>query len=127
MPYCCRHVCAILYAIAKTGWTTKRLTKSTAMTDEIRLSPEQSPVQSAAIDKLEIDRMKQEALSVLGDLWDQASDDGLNMECLSHAALFQALSSLVLVYGEENVAKFCSALPNKVLCGNYTLERSALQ
>ncbi|PLW77720.1 hypothetical protein C0081_08970 [Cohaesibacter celericrescens] len=72
---------------------------------------------------LEIDRQKQQALSILGDVWDQASDDGMNIDCLSHAALFQALSSLVLAYGEESVAKFCNDLPNRIMCGDYSLER----
>ena len=72
---------------------------------------------------LDIDRQKQQALSILGDLWDQASDDGINIDCLSHAALFQALSSLVLAYGEESVANFCKALPDHILCGDYSLER----
>nr|WP_321456872.1 hypothetical protein [uncultured Cohaesibacter sp.] len=74
-------------------------------------------------DACDIDRQKQQALSILGDVWDQASDDGVNIDCLSHAALFQALSSLVLAYGEETVAKYCSELPNRVLCGDYTLDR----
>ena len=75
------------------------------------------------IDTVEIDRQKQQALNLLGDLWDQASDDGVDMDCLSHAALFQALSSLVLAYGEESVAGFCDKLSNRVLCGDYSLER----
>ncbi|WP_319414578.1 hypothetical protein [uncultured Cohaesibacter sp.] len=74
-------------------------------------------------DMREIDKQKQQALCILGDLWDQASDDGLNIDCLSHAALFQALSSLVLAYGEESVAEFCSDLPSRILCGDYTLDR----
>ena len=73
--------------------------------------------------EVEVDRQKQQALSILGDLWDQASDDGINIDCLSHAALFQALSSLVLAYGEESVAQFCSGLPDRILCGDYTLGR----
>ena len=72
----------------------------------------------------DIDQQKQQALCILGDLWDQASDDGMNIDCLAHAALFQALSSLVLAYGEETVAEFCSDLPSRVLCGDYTLDRS---
>lgn len=74
-------------------------------------------------DHLEIDRQKQQALSALGDLWDQASDDGINIDCLAHAALFQALSSLVLAYGEEAVAEFCKGLPDRVMCGDYSLGR----
>ena len=74
-------------------------------------------------DNMEIDRQKQQALSMLNDLWDQASDDSLDIDCLSHAALFQALSSLVLAYGEESVANFCKALPDHILCGDYSLDR----
>lgn len=74
-------------------------------------------------DMRDIDKQKQQALCILGDLWDQASDDGMNIDCLAHAALFQALSSLVLAYGEETVAEFCSDLPDRILCGDYTLDR----
>ena len=74
-------------------------------------------------ERLEVDRQKQQAISILGDVWDQASDDGINIDCLAHAALFQALSSLVLVYGEEAVSDFCSALPDRIMCGDYSLER----
>ncbi|WP_316862716.1 hypothetical protein [uncultured Cohaesibacter sp.] len=74
-------------------------------------------------EQLDIDRQKQRALNILNDLWDQASDDGLNIDCLSHAAIFQAVSSLVLAYGEEAVAEFFSDLPDRILCGDYTLDR----
>ena len=58
-----------------------------------------------------------------GDVWDQASDDGVNLDCLSHAALFQAISSLVLAHGEEAVAEFCGSLSSRILCGDYSLDR----
>ena len=66
---------------------------------------------------------KQQALSILGDVWDQASDDGVNLDCLSHAALFQAIGSLVLAHGEEAVAEFCGSLSSRILCGDYSLDR----
>ncbi|WP_245418394.1 MULTISPECIES: hypothetical protein [Cohaesibacter] len=86
---------------------------------------DKSPIQESfgMEERLEVDRQKQEAISILGDLWDQASDEGINIDCLAHAALFQALSSLVLAYGEESVADFCSALPDRIMCGDYSLER----
>ena len=80
-------------------------------------------VDSGMADHLDVDRQKQEAISILGDLWDQASDEGINIDCLAHAALFQALSSLVLAYGEEAVSDFCSALPDRIMCGDYSLDR----
>ena len=76
---------------------------------------------------LEIDRQKQQALSILGDVWDQASDDGLDIDCLSHAALFQAISSLVLAYGEDSVANFCKGLPERIERGDFTLLQRQLQ
>ncbi|SNY93762.1 hypothetical protein SAMN04515647_4082 [Cohaesibacter sp. ES.047] len=76
------------------------------------------------LDTIEIDRQKQEALGLLDEIWDQACDDGLNLDCLAHAALFQALSSLVLVYGEESVARMVSKLPERLRCGDYTLGRN---
>lgn len=86
---------------------------------------DKSPIQESfgMEERLEVDRQKQEAISILGDLWDQASDEGINIDCLAHAALFQALSSLVLAYGEESVADFCSTLPDRIMCGDYSLER----
>nr|WP_321525451.1 hypothetical protein [uncultured Cohaesibacter sp.] len=90
------------------------------MTDRTCLNQGSAP----ELEIVDLDKQKQRALCILGDLWDQASDDGMNIDCLAHAALFQALSSLVLAYGEETVSKFCADLPNRVLCGDYTLDRN---
>ncbi|WP_319485213.1 hypothetical protein [uncultured Cohaesibacter sp.] len=90
------------------------------MTDRTCLNQGSAP----ELEIVDLDQQKQRALCILGDLWDQASDDGINIDCLAHAALFQALSSLVLAYGEETVSKFCSDLPNRILCGDYTLDRN---
>ncbi|WP_245418141.1 hypothetical protein [Cohaesibacter haloalkalitolerans] len=90
------------------------------MTDRTCLNQGSAP----ELEIVDLDKQKQRALCILGDLWDQASDDGINIDCLAHAALFQALSSLVLAYGEETVSKFCSDLPNRILCGDYTLDRN---
>ncbi len=82
------------------------------------------PVVSSEPDPVEIERQKQQALSMLNDMWDEASDEGVSLDLLSHAALFQALSSLVLAYGEESVADLCSSLSQRVLSGDYTLGRT---
>lgn len=75
-------------------------------------------------DPVEIERQKQQALSMLNDMWDEASDEGVSLDLLSHAALFQALSSLVLAYGEESVAELCTSLSKRVMSGDYTLGRT---
>ncbi|WP_319531646.1 hypothetical protein [uncultured Cohaesibacter sp.] len=86
------------------------------------ISPDKSRCISE-LDTIEIDRQKQRALGLLDEIWDQACDDGLDLDCLAHAALFQALFSLVLAYGEEEVSQLISTLPERILCGDYSLER----
>lgn len=75
-------------------------------------------------DPIEVERQKQRALCMLNDIWDEASDEGMNLDLMSHAALFQALSSLVLVYGEDAVSELCKTLSSRVLTGDYSLGRT---
>ncbi|MCT4655231.1 MAG: hypothetical protein N4A65_05445 [Cohaesibacter sp.] len=84
---------------------------------------EQHPDLSPEAEAFEIERQKQHVLSLLNDLWDDASDEGINQDLLAHAALFQALSSFVMAYGEEAVSDMCKGLSKQVLSGNFTLGR----
>jgi hypothetical protein len=77
-----------------------------------------------AVPAHDVERQKQMALNLINDIWDEASDEGINLDCLSHVALFQALSSLVVAYGEEAVTEFCKDLPARVQRGDFTLGRT---
>jgi len=47
--------------------------------------------------------------------------DGIDGDCLAHAALFAALVELVAGHGEEAVAKFAENLPQRLLDGEYSI------
>ncbi|MCV6574528.1 MAG: hypothetical protein OIF58_02240 [Cohaesibacter sp.] len=79
---------------------------------------------SPEIETYELERQKQHVLTLLNDFWDEASDEGVDQDLLAHAALFQALSSFVIAYGEEAVSDMCKNLSNRVMAGDYTLGRT---
>jgi hypothetical protein len=63
------------------------------------------------------------ALGYIMDAFEEARLDGLDTECLAHAALFAALKDLVTTYGEEPVAQFASRLPDRIRGGEYSVQR----
>ncbi|SNZ07981.1 hypothetical protein [Cohaesibacter gelatinilyticus] len=78
---------------------------------------------SSDLEGIELERQKQHVLTLLNDFWDEASDEGVDQDLLAHAALFQALSSFVLAYGEEAVSDMCKNLSSRVMAGDYTVGR----
>lgn len=67
---------------------------------------------------------RQIALEYVADAWNSAEDDGVETLALAHASLFAALTSLVNQHGEAATAELLAGLPNRVLAGEYTLDRS---
>lgn len=61
------------------------------------------------------------ALSYLDDAWVEAMRDGLDEDCMVHAALFTALRRLVSTYGEEACADYVESLSARIRAGEYTV------
>ena len=63
---------------------------------------------------------RQAAFAYVSEAFAEARHDGLDGDCLAHAALFAAFKELVEVYGEEATAVFAEGLAAKVRAGAYT-------
>ena len=64
------------------------------------------------------------ALRYILDAWEEAVNDGVDPDNLATAALFAALSDLVAVYGEENVAAMAEGLSDRIRYGEFTMNRT---
>ncbi len=69
--------------------------------------------------QLDCERMK--ALSLIVAAWEEASDCGIASELMAYAALYAALSDLVAVFGEDNVADLAAGLGDRIRSGEFTL------
>ncbi|MBB3810028.1 hypothetical protein [Pseudochelatococcus contaminans] len=63
---------------------------------------------------------KRAALFYLKEAFAEARLDGLDDDCIAHAALFAAFHSLVEVYGEDAVADFAERLPDRLRSGCFS-------
>ena len=63
---------------------------------------------------------KRAALSYVTEAFAEAELDGLDPDCMIHAALFAAFRELVLTYGEEAAALYAEVLPERVRAGAFT-------
>jgi len=66
---------------------------------------------------------KRIALAFLTEAWDEALAEGVDSEILAHAALFAALSDLVMTYGEEAVANLTNTLSGRIRAFEFSLVR----
>ncbi len=62
-----------------------------------------------------------EALQLIIAAWEEGTDSGIAPEMMAYAALYTALSDLVSVFGEDNVANLTEGLSQRVRCGEFTL------
>ena len=67
---------------------------------------------------------QQVALEYLAEAWNLAEDDGVDAVALAHASLFAALATLVQAHGENATAEIVATLPEKIMAGDYNLDRS---
>src|ERR1700726_4357734 len=74
-----------------------------------------------ARDPLPDHEQKQTALGYLNEAWAEARHDGVDGDCLAQASLFAALAELVGTYGEDAVAKFAEALPDRIRNGEFSI------
>jgi len=77
---------------------------------------------ASACDPLPDHEQKQTALSYLNEAWAEARHDGVDGDCLAQASLFAAFAELVGTYGEEAVAKFVEALPQRIRNGEFSVQ-----
>lgn len=61
------------------------------------------------------------AYSYVSEAFAEGRYDGIDGDCLAHAALFAAFVELVATYGEDAVAKFAEKLPDRIKAGEYSL------
>jgi hypothetical protein len=63
---------------------------------------------------------KRAALAYVVEAFVEAQLDGLDPDCLAHAALFAAFQELVAAYGEEAAACYAEGLPDKIRGGSFS-------
>lgn len=68
----------------------------------------------------EANEEKRAALNYLSEAFAEAQLDGLDGDCVAHAALFTAFRELVDAYGEEAVATFAESLPERLRGGGFS-------
>ncbi len=61
------------------------------------------------------------ALSYVTDAFEEARMDGIEPDFYIQAALFAAMKTMVSIYGEEAVAVFAEALPNRIRCHEFSV------
>lgn len=74
-------------------------------------------------DEGEFASQKQEAYLRLNHAWQQALTAGIEPDVVAQAALFAALSDLVVTYGEDAVADYTAQLAEKVNRGEFSVRR----
>jgi len=74
-----------------------------------------------ASDSLYADQ-RRAAYSYVSEAFAEGRYDGIDGDCLAHAALFAAFVELVATYGEDAVGKFAEKLPERVKAGEYSLK-----
>jgi hypothetical protein len=73
--------------------------------------------------EVSVSEQKRLALSYLTQAWGDAVAQGVESDVLAHAALFAALSDLVMSYGEDAVAELAASLEGRVRNREFTLDR----
>ena len=70
------------------------------------------------------DEARKRALTYLAEAWRNAEDEEVETEALAHAALFAGLATLVEKYGETAISELVKRIPDKVVQGEYTVDRT---
>ncbi|WP_366654490.1 hypothetical protein [Fodinicurvata sp. EGI_FJ10296] len=69
------------------------------------------------------DEQKRIALERILDAWDAALSEGVQPELLATTAIFAALTDMVDLHGEEDVASMMADLPDRIRNGEFSLKR----
>ncbi|TBW34424.1 hypothetical protein EYW49_18470 [Siculibacillus lacustris] len=66
---------------------------------------------------------KRAAFEMVVDAMDDAEAEGIERDIVTQAALFAVLTDLVTTWGEVAVADFTEALADRILAGEFTIDR----
>ena len=66
---------------------------------------------------------KRAAYEMITDAMADAEAEGIERDIVTQAALFAVFTDLVSIYGEAAVAQLAERLPQRVLSGEYTVDR----
>lgn len=69
------------------------------------------------------DEQKRIALERILDAWDAALSEGVQPELLATTAIFAALTDMVDLHGEEDVASMMADLPDRIRNGEFSLKQ----
>ncbi len=72
----------------------------------------------------DLDAEEAEALSYIGEAWEDAMRDGIDPRTLANAALFAAFAELVEAYGENAVISMVEGLKARLRRGEFTCCRA---
>ena len=64
-----------------------------------------------------------QALNLILEAWDTATETGIASELMAYAAIYTALTDLVAAFGEESVVALVDGLGSRVLKGEFTLTK----
>ena len=64
-----------------------------------------------------------EALNLILEAWEAATETGIASELMAYAAIYTALTDLVAAFGEESVVALVDGLGARILKGEFTLTR----
>ena len=64
-----------------------------------------------------------EALNLILEAWDTATETGIASELMAYAAIYTALTDLVAAFGEESVVVLVNGLGSRILKGEFTLNK----
>ncbi|GLQ17838.1 hypothetical protein [Maritalea porphyrae] len=70
------------------------------------------------------DEARKRALQYLAEAWRNAEGEEVKTEALAHAAIFAGLATLVELYGETAICELMKRIPDKVIQGEYTVDRT---
>jgi transcription initiation factor TFIIIB Brf1 subunit/transcription initiation factor TFIIB len=73
--------------------------------------------------RLAEDEEKRIALNLILDAWDEALKRGVSAESLASAAIYAALTDMVDLHGEGDVARMADGLGPRIRSGEFTFKR----
>jgi hypothetical protein len=79
-----------------------------------------TPEDAIPPDLVDASAEKRAALTYVVEAFVEAQLDGLDGDCMAHAALFAAFQELVATYGEEATARYAEGLPERIRAGGFS-------
>ncbi|MDD9910937.1 MAG: hypothetical protein OXR62_14760 [Ahrensia sp.] len=79
--------------------------------------------QSKELDELILAEKRRVAQELFEEAWDHAQREGIEPSILADQAISIALRRLCSLSGESNVNELVAALPDRVKCGHFLVDR----